>query len=116
MRYEELLRNKVRSVANGKVPGRHPDRTSRGSGDGPPCAICDMPVSPDHLEVDIQFGGGSAVSVATFQVHVQCFAVWDFRGPAAINRRQAASHALQRTERIRKGAKSAARGSERPGL
>jgi hypothetical protein len=77
---EELLRAMTRAVIQaGKLPGRTPDRTWGGPGVGAPCAVCDVPVRPTELEVEIEFAhNGANPGLDKFHVHLRCFAAWEF--------------------------------------
>jgi hypothetical protein len=77
---EQVLREKARAVIQaGKLPSRRPDRTWGGPGVGAPCAICDLPVTSDELEFEIQFArDGDNPGLDKFHVHVRCFAAWEF--------------------------------------
>jgi hypothetical protein len=53
MHDEKILRDKARAaVRDGKLPGRHPDRTWGGPGVGAECAICGLPVTKDDMEFE----------------------------------------------------------------
>lgn len=79
---EPILREKAReAIRNGKIPARRPDRTWGGPGVGVPCTICELPVTRDQMEFEIQFeraGAGHALGLDNFHVHVRCFAAWEF--------------------------------------
>jgi hypothetical protein len=62
-----------------KLPRRDPDRTSRGTGVGAPCIICEKPIAPDQMEHDLQFAyDGATPGPDKFHLHVPCFAAWQF--------------------------------------
>jgi hypothetical protein len=77
---EEILREKARTVVrSGKLPARRPDRTWGGPGVGAQCAVCDLPVTKDELEFEIQFArDGDSPGLDKFHVHIRCFAAWEF--------------------------------------
>src|SRR6266481_3910130 len=77
---EKILREKARAAINaGKVPTTRPDRTWGGPGVGAPCAVCDLPVTKDELEFEIQFShNGDNPGLDKYHVHVRCFAAWEF--------------------------------------
>jgi hypothetical protein len=53
---ELRLREQARAaIQSGKLPSRPPDRTWGGPGVGAACAVCDLPVTKDQLEFEIQF-------------------------------------------------------------
>jgi hypothetical protein len=80
MMEEEEVRAKVREVLQaGKLPNRRPDSTWGGSGVGAPCAVCDLPITHDQLEFEIQFAhDGANPGIDKYHVHVRCFAAWEF--------------------------------------
>jgi len=74
-----VLPEKVRELIQaGKLPRRAPERTWGGSGVGADCAICDVPVKPDELELEIEYArDGNDDTVDNYHVHVRCFVVWE---------------------------------------
>jgi len=75
---EKMLREKARSaIKNGKVPSKRPDRTWGGPGVGAPCVVCDLPVTKDELEFEIQFSRDDD-HPGLDKYHVRCFAAWEF--------------------------------------
>jgi len=77
---EREVRAKVREVLQaGKLPNRRPDRTWGGPGVGAPCTVCDLPVTKDEMEFEIEFShDGSNPGLDKFHVHIRCFAAWEF--------------------------------------
>lgn len=77
---EQQIRAKVRDVLRaGKLPNRRPGRTWGGPGVGVPCAVCDLPVTQEQLELEIQFAhDGGNPGLDKYHVHVRCFAAWEF--------------------------------------
>ena len=77
---EQPLRAKAREVLkSGKLPNRRPDRTWGGRGVNAPCSVCDLPVTPQQMEFEIQFArDGDAPGLDKFHVHIRCFAAWEF--------------------------------------
>jgi hypothetical protein len=77
---EEPLREKARQVLrDGKLPNRQPDRTWGGPGVGAMCSVCDLPVTADRLEFEIEFArDGDNPGLDKYHVHIRCFAVWEF--------------------------------------
>lgn len=82
---EGPLRAKARSVIqNGKLPARRPDRTWGGPGVGARCAVCDLPVTRDQMEFEIQFArDGDNPGLDKFHVHIRCFAIWELERESA---------------------------------
>ena len=77
---EGVLRGVARAVVQaGKLPARPPDRTWGGPGVGASCVVCDFPVRPTELEIEIQFAhNGASPGLDKFHLHVRCFAAWEF--------------------------------------
>jgi len=82
---EQTLREKVRTVLrSGKLPNRHPDRTWGGPGVGATCAICELPVTRQQMEFEIQFArDGDNPGLDKFHVHTRCFAAWELERVAS---------------------------------
>ena len=77
---EKTLREKAfKTIQDGKLPNRQPDRTWGGPGVGAQCAVCERPVTADELEFEIQFArDGNNPGLDKFHVHIRCFAAWEF--------------------------------------
>ena len=75
-----LPREKARlAVERGNLPGRPPDRTWGGLGAGAPCAVCELPVTKDEMEIEVEFPhDGSEPGLEKYHLHVLCFAAWEF--------------------------------------
>ena len=53
---EPILREKAcNAVLSGKLSGRSPDRTWGGPGVGAICSVCELPVTKEEKEFEIQF-------------------------------------------------------------
>jgi len=74
---DDGLRQKARAaIRSGKLPTRRPDRTWGGRGSGTPCAICDLAVHRDEMELELEFvAAGRHAKV--MHVHTKCFAAWE---------------------------------------
>lgn len=77
---EIALREKARAaVQQRKLPARSPDRTWGGPGVGARCAVCELPVTKDEKELEIQFArDGDSPELDRFHMHIRCFAAWEF--------------------------------------
>ena len=77
---EVVLREKARAaIKAGRMPTKLHQRLWGGSGTGGPCSVCDLPVSKDQPESEIEFTtNGVASSLVKFVLHVRCFAAWEF--------------------------------------
>jgi hypothetical protein len=84
---ESALRAKARAaVQAGKLPARTPDRTWGGPGVGAPCAICQLPVTKEQMEFEIQFAHDRQnleAGLDKYHVHIRCFAAWEFERKTA---------------------------------
>jgi hypothetical protein len=84
---EPLLRAKARAaIENGKLPSRTPDRTWGGPGVGALCTLCELPVTKDQMEFELQFAhdaGNLEAGLDKYHVHIRCFAAWEFARRAA---------------------------------
>lgn len=76
---ETALRAKARAlIEQGKFPARTPVRMWGGPGAGIPCAICEIPITEDEKEFEIQFQrDGATAGFDRFDVHIRCFAAWE---------------------------------------
>ena len=76
---EVVLREKARAaIKAGRMPAKLHQRTWGGPGTGGPCSVCDLPVTKDQPEFEIEFTtNGVASSVGTFRLHARCFAAWE---------------------------------------
>jgi hypothetical protein len=79
---EADLRNKAREVVRqGKLPARPPNRVWGGPGVDAPCAVCELPVGKNEMELEVQFardGHGGGGDLDKFHLHRRCFAAWEF--------------------------------------
>jgi len=77
---ETILREQARAaIRDGKLPSRAPDRTWGGPGVGATCSVCDVPVTKDEKEFEIQFAhDDDHPGLDKFHVHIRCFAAWEF--------------------------------------
>ena len=84
---EAVLRQRAPlAIENDVIPNRPPDRLRGGFGAGTPCVICELPVTTNVLEYEIQFArnwndpsdrtaGGRDFQV--FHLHLHCFSAFD---------------------------------------
>ena len=77
---ESALRVQAREVTlSGKLPARQPDRTWGGLGVGIECVICGLSVTKQQMGIEIQFShDGATPALDKFDLHVRCFAAWEF--------------------------------------
>ena len=80
---DETLRLRAReAIRSGRIPQGRPQRMWGGPGAGDHCAICGGPVG--ELGLDLEFSDGG---VATFPVHIDCFAAWESECQSSSNAR-----------------------------
>lgn len=80
-----VSREKAREpIQAGTLPRRAPKRTWGGPGVGADCAICNVPVNRDELELEIEYErddkvewNGNDDTLDKYHVHVGCFMVWE---------------------------------------
>jgi len=66
------LRKKARQAMDyGRLPKGRPSRTWGGRGSDARCAVCDLPIFPDQLELEMEFA-----DQGTFHLHVSCSYAW----------------------------------------
>jgi hypothetical protein len=63
---EGIARERARAaIQAGKIPLRCPDRVWGGPGVGAPCAVCDLPITRDQREFEIEFERSGGAGQAT---------------------------------------------------
>lgn len=81
MNDEKGLRRKARAALHaGKLPTRRPDRMWGGPGSGLACALCAELLPQDEVALEFECTGAQP---ANYQVHVRCFAAWEFERDSA---------------------------------
>ena len=77
---EAILREKAReALYSCRMPTSPPDRTWGGHGVGISCSVCELPITDDQLEFEIEFSrDGDTPGLGAFHVHLRCFAAWEF--------------------------------------
>ena len=60
-----------------RVPGRAPDRVSKGISEGERCAVCEMPIKKNTLGYKVEFTQNSR-NFVRYHLHNQCFAAWEY--------------------------------------
>jgi hypothetical protein len=66
------------AILAGRLPAGRPDRTWGGPGAGARCTICQVAVTRDEPELELEFArqGGAARGWDTYHVHARCFTAW----------------------------------------
>ncbi len=77
---ESTLRQQAcEALQTGKLPHRRPERMWGGPGTGAACTICGKPLQPEEMGFELEFAfDGEHTGVVNHQVHVRCFAAWEF--------------------------------------
>jgi hypothetical protein len=73
---ETVLRRVARDrIEKGQLPHVVPPRMWGGKGAGRRCSLCDKPIGPDEMELEVeQHSAGKAEAALSF--HVACHALW----------------------------------------
>jgi hypothetical protein len=73
---ENALREVVRRrVAQGRVPCRRQDHTWAGKGTGLDCTVCELPITSQQVEYELQFDAEASLIVV--RMHRLCLAAWE---------------------------------------
>jgi hypothetical protein len=92
MNTESILREHARnSIQSGSVPGRSPDAVWGGPGAGASCAVCSVIVTPEDVEMEIEFSRDDGRGADTYHLHSRCFAAWELERLSLDLARRAAS-------------------------
>ena len=76
---ERALRDKARfKLRAGVLPLTKPSRTWGGAGAGLKCAVCEMIIGEDQMELEVQFLVQAAAAPVVYHLHLSCFAAWEF--------------------------------------
>ena len=83
---EDPLRAKARAaVQQGKLPAVAPTRIWGGTGVGATCSVCELPVTKEQKEFEIEFEhNGDNPGFDKVHVHIRCFAAWEFERRRAL--------------------------------
>jgi hypothetical protein len=76
---EARLRERAQAhLQSGKLPNISPRRVWGGPGVGVECVVCDLPVSADQSEMQVEFLRNHGAEVLeVFHFHARCFAAWE---------------------------------------
>lgn len=71
---ELLLRKASTAVHNVSLPRRASHRTWGGPGIGLPCAACEVPITKEEVELEVEVAqdGAFTPDLATFRLHPRC--------------------------------------------
>lgn len=76
---EPALRQKARdAVVAGRLPMRSPTAVWGGPGTGKSCAVCAQVIGGNGLGFELEFGGDGIGAPIVHNVHIWCFAAWEF--------------------------------------
>jgi hypothetical protein len=88
--HEDLRRMVRQRVADRTLPRTRPRRAWGGSGLGLLCDVCDLPVTADQSELQVEFADDhqDAPMLRALHLHTVCFAIWELErtdgpGPSA---------------------------------
>jgi hypothetical protein len=77
--YESALRQKARdAIMAGRLPTCSPTGVWGGPGTGKTCAVCGQVIGRDSLGFELEFGGDDVEGRKVHDVHIWCFAAWEF--------------------------------------
>ncbi len=89
---ESILREHARnSIQSGTLPSRSPDAMWGGPGAGAPCAVCGAIVTPEDVEMEIEFRHEDSRGAENYHLHNRCFAAWELERRTLDLARRAAS-------------------------
>jgi len=72
----QTLRAKAREkLESGTLPVDDHVRVWGGRGANQPCALCDIPISPDDIEYELELRRRSELH--TYRFHRRCLAIWE---------------------------------------
>ena len=79
-REERTVRAMAReAIQTGRLPKGNPRGTWGGPGRRALCALCETPVGPEELELEVEFAPANGGSVPErHHLHPRCFAAWEF--------------------------------------
>ena len=74
---ERRLRDKAREkLSNGTLPLVKPDRTWGGPGSGLECSVCELHVTNEQIELEVQFVRARGRPLV-LNFHLACFSAWE---------------------------------------
>jgi len=72
------LRQKARQgIRSGNLPARRPSDTWGGFGSGAACAVCDLRLGPDDVEIEMEGQHEGAANGQDYRMHLACHAAWE---------------------------------------
>jgi hypothetical protein len=75
---ERALRDKAREkLRDATLPLMKPNRIWGGPGAGFNCAVCDLHITKDQTELEVQFVREGMTARAVFHFHPACFSAWE---------------------------------------
>jgi hypothetical protein len=76
---ESLLSERARdAIMAGRLPARAPTGVWGGPGTGKSCAVCTQVIGGDGLGFELEFDGDGIAGPNVYNVHIWCFAAWEF--------------------------------------
>lgn len=75
---ERVLRDRARKkLRDATLPLVKPSRTWGGPGAGLKCAVCDLHITKDQIEFEVEFLRDGMAVPDVFPFHLACFAAWE---------------------------------------
>jgi hypothetical protein len=79
-----VLRQKaLLGMQSGKLPTQRPSVTWGGVGSGAVCAVCDVRLSPDDVEIEFEISPEGDPNRGAYTMHLTCHAAWEAELPVA---------------------------------
>ena len=75
---ERVIRDKAREKLRDKtLPLVKPNRTWGGPGAGLECTLCELQITTDQIEFEVQFVREGMTAPDVFHFHIACFSAWE---------------------------------------
>lgn len=75
---ERVLRDKAREkLRDETLPLVKPNRTWGGPGAGLECTVCELQITTDQIELEVQFVREGMPAPDVFHFHLACFSAWE---------------------------------------
>jgi hypothetical protein len=67
----------IERIRSGGLPTNGPTRSYAGRGTSITCALCDAPILPSEIEVELEFLGPDAAGAKIIRFHSKCESIWN---------------------------------------
>jgi hypothetical protein len=71
---EELHERALTLIKEGRLPANPPNQVWGGYGKGVHCSLCDQPIQPEQVQMEVEFSDDGKRS--SFVFHLVCESVW----------------------------------------